>query len=141
MLLPRILQTVFLVCVSGSGARSRWKALKEASRLGAEETETLLRSLRERIEQIHNRRHTLTQLVQELHNKVSPSSPAWMFTTVPTIHCNHCLPQKQHCEELSNSLQKAQDAVQACNHRLTQLRAESEATLGQLVVWQRVRDK
>lgn len=109
--------------------------------MGAEETETLLRSLQERIEQIHNRRRTLTQLVQELHNKVSPSRPAWMFATIPTVHCNHCLPQKQQREELSHSLQKAQDAVQACNRRLTQLRAESEATLGQLVVWQQVRDK
>lgn len=88
MLLLRILQTVFLVCVSVGGARSRWKALKVESRSGAEETETLLRSLQERIEQIHNRRHTLTQLVQELHNKVSPSSPAWMFTTISTVHCN-----------------------------------------------------
>lgn len=132
--------------MSGGGARSRWKALKVESRSGTEETETLLRSLQERIEQIHNRRHTLTQLVQELHNKVSLSSPAWMFTTIPTVHCNpptplHCFPQKQQCEELSNSLQKAQDAVQACNRRLTQLRAESEAMLGQLVVWQQVRDK
>lgn len=76
------------MCVSGGGARSRWKALKVESRSGMEEMETLLQSLQETIEQIQNRRHTLTQLVQELHNKVSPSSPVWMFTTIPTVHSN-----------------------------------------------------
>lgn len=59
------------VCVSEGGARGRWKALKVESRSGVEETEALLRSLQDRIQQIHDRRHTLTQLVQHLHSKVT----------------------------------------------------------------------
>lgn len=99
------------------GARGRWKALKVASRSAVEETETLLRSLQERIQQIHNRRHTLTQLVQHLYNK------------------------KQQYEQLEESLQKAQNALQSCDHQLSQLRAESEAVLAQLVSWQPLRDE
>ncbi|XP_034568188.1 uncharacterized protein si:dkey-225f5.4 [Notolabrus celidotus] len=99
------------------GARGRWKALKVENRSGLEETETLLRGLQERIQQILDRRHTLTQLVLHLHNK------------------------KQQCEQLEKSLQTAQNALQACDHQLTRLRAESEAVHSQLISWQRLRDE
>ncbi|XP_042247520.1 uncharacterized protein si:dkey-225f5.4 [Thunnus maccoyii] len=99
------------------GARGRWKALKMECRVEVEETEALLRSLQDRIQQIHNRRHTLTQLIQQIHNK------------------------RQQSEQLDESLQKAQNALQVCDRQLTQLRAESEAALGHLVSWQRLRDK
>ncbi|KAG8006606.1 hypothetical protein GBF38_021149, partial [Nibea albiflora] len=49
--------------------------------------------------------------------------------------------QKQQCEQLDESLQKAQNALQSCDHQLTELRAESEAVLGQLISWQRLRDE
>lgn len=49
--------------------------------------------------------------------------------------------QKQQCEQLGESLQKAQHALQSCDCQLTQLRAESEAVLGQLTSWQRLRDE
>ncbi|XP_008285804.1 uncharacterized protein LOC103361491 [Stegastes partitus] len=100
-----------------SGARGRWKALKADSRSGLEETEVLLRSLQDRVQQIHNRRNTLTQLVQQLHSK------------------------KQQREQLEESLQKAQDALQSCDHQLSLLRAESENVLGQLIGWQQLRDE
>ncbi|GLD73149.1 uncharacterized protein AKAME5_002447400 [Lates japonicus] len=103
-------------CPEEGGARSRWKALQE-NRSGVEETETLLRSQHDRVQQIHNRRHTLTQLVQRLHSK------------------------KQQCEQLEESLLKAQNALQSCDRHLTQLRAESEAALGQLIAWQQLRDE
>ncbi|XP_071320915.1 uncharacterized protein [Trachinotus anak] len=99
------------------GARGRWKALKVKSRSEVEETETLLRSLQDRVQQIHNRRHTLTQLVQQLQSK------------------------KQECEQLEESLLKAQNSLQSCDHQLTQLRAESEAMLRQLFNWQKLRDE
>ncbi|XP_023117525.2 uncharacterized protein si:dkey-225f5.4 isoform X2 [Amphiprion ocellaris] len=99
------------------GAHGRWKALKADSRSGLEETETMLRSLQDRVQQIHNRRNTLTQLVQQLHSK------------------------KRQCAQLEESLQKAQDALQSCDRQLSQLRAESEAALGQLIDWQRLRDE
>ncbi|XP_059203335.1 uncharacterized protein si:dkey-225f5.4 [Centropristis striata] len=101
----------------GGGARARWKALKVLSRSGVEETETLLRSLQDRHTQIHNRRHTLTQLIQQLQCK------------------------KQQCEQLSESLLKAQNALWRCDDQLTHLRAESEAALGQLTSWRRLRDE
>lgn len=69
-----VLQHNIYLCVSEGGARGRWKALKAESRSGVEETEALLRSLQERIQQIHDRRDALTQLVQELHSKVSRSA-------------------------------------------------------------------
>ncbi|KAM7371416.1 hypothetical protein PAMP_008663 [Pampus punctatissimus] len=100
-----------------SGARGRWKALKVEGRAEVEETEALLRSLQDRIQQIHNRRHTLTQLIEQLHSR------------------------KQQCEQLGESLQKAQNALQVCDRQLTQLRAESDAVLGHLVSWQRLRDE
>ncbi|XP_068192235.1 uncharacterized protein si:dkey-225f5.4 isoform X2 [Antennarius striatus] len=99
------------------GARGRWKALKAESRLGVEETETLLKSLQDRIQQIHDRRHTLTQLVQELHHK------------------------KQQCDHLSDSLLKAQNALRSCDRQLTHLRAESDAALDHLIGWQRLREE
>ncbi|XP_068581775.1 uncharacterized protein si:dkey-225f5.4 [Cebidichthys violaceus] len=101
----------------GGVAHSSWKCLKKDSRLRTEETETLLRSLEDKITQIHNRRHTLTQLIQRVHSK------------------------KQQYEQLDESLQKAHNALQSCDHQLTQLRAESEAALGQLISWQRIRDE
>lgn len=52
----------------------------------------------------------------------------------------HCL-QKQQCEQLSESVQKAQSALQSCDRQLTQLRAESEAMLGQLIAWQHLQDE
>ncbi len=72
------------VCVSEGGARGRWKALKMESRSGVEETETLLRSLQEKIQQIHDRRHTLTQLVQQLHNKVLTHTHTHTHTYIHT---------------------------------------------------------
>ncbi|XP_042372881.1 uncharacterized protein si:dkey-225f5.4, partial [Plectropomus leopardus] len=99
------------------GARGRWKALKAESRSGAEQTETLLRSLQDRIHQINDRRHTLTQLIQQLHNK------------------------REHREQLAESLLKAQNALQSCDHQLSRLRVESEAALSQLIGWQRIRDQ
>ncbi|XP_075939539.1 uncharacterized protein LOC142941129 [Anarhichas minor] len=101
----------------GGVAHSSWKCLKKDSRLRTEETETLLRSLEDKITQIHNRRHTLTQLIQRVHSK------------------------KQQYEQLDESLQMAHNALQSCDHQLTQLRAESEAVLGQLISWQRIRDE
>ncbi|KAK9534445.1 hypothetical protein VZT92_006892 [Zoarces viviparus] len=101
----------------GGVAHNSWKCLKKDSRLRTEETETLLRSLEDKITQIHNRRHTLTQLIQRVHSK------------------------KQQYEQLDESLQMAHNALQSCDHQLTQLRAESEAVLGQLISWQRIRDE
>ncbi|XP_047427350.1 uncharacterized protein si:dkey-225f5.4 [Mugil cephalus] len=97
------------------GARGRWKALKAEIRSGVEETEALLRSLQDKVQQIHSKRHTLTHLVQQLRSK------------------------KQQCDQLGESLQKAQNALRSCDHRLTQLKAESEAALAQLTGWQRLR--
>ncbi|XP_033501103.1 uncharacterized protein LOC117268612 [Epinephelus lanceolatus] len=99
------------------GARGRWKALKAESRSGVEETEALLRSLQDRIQQMNNRRHTLTHLIQQLHSK------------------------RQHHEQLAESLLKAQNALQSCDHQLTKLRAESEVALSHLISWQRLRDE
>ncbi|XP_051276055.1 uncharacterized protein si:dkey-225f5.4 isoform X2 [Dicentrarchus labrax] len=101
----------------GGGARGRWKALKVEFRSGVEETETLIRSIQDRIQQIHNRRHRVTQLEQHLYSK------------------------KQQCQQLGESLQKAQNALQSCDRQLSQLRAESEVALGQLINWQRLRDE
>ncbi|KAF1380229.1 hypothetical protein PFLUV_G00184670 [Perca fluviatilis] len=99
------------------GARRRWKVLKAENRSVVEETETLLTSLQDRSQQIQDRRHTLTQLVQQLDSK------------------------KQQSKQLEESLQKAQNALQSCDHQLTQLKAESEVVLGQLMIWQRIRDE
>ncbi|XP_034394780.1 uncharacterized protein si:dkey-225f5.4 [Cyclopterus lumpus] len=101
----------------GGGARSRWKSLKGDSRSRTEEMETLLRSLQDKVQQIHNKRHTLTQLIQQLESK------------------------KQQYEMLEESLQKAQNALQLCDHQLNQLRAESEAALCQLISCQQIRDE
>ncbi|KAK5914649.1 hypothetical protein CgunFtcFv8_009073 [Champsocephalus gunnari] len=99
------------------GARHRWKALKMESLSGGEETEALLQRLQEKIQQIHTKRHTLTQLIAQLHSK------------------------KQQCEQLLESLQKAQNALQICDHQLMSLEAESAAALCQLTDWQRIRDE
>ncbi|XP_062263879.1 uncharacterized protein si:dkey-225f5.4 isoform X2 [Platichthys flesus] len=98
------------------GARGRWKALKVDYRSGVEEMETLLRSVQDRVQQIHKRRHTLTQLVQKLHSK-------------------------QMYEKLEASLLKAQNALQSCDRQLTQLREESEAVVSQLISWKHLRDE
>lgn len=99
------------------GARASWKALKVRDRLGAEQTEELLQSLQVKMQQISDRRRLLEELVEELQHK------------------------QQQCEQLSSSLRTAQNALQACDRRLAQLGAESDATLGHLIGWQRVRDE
>lgn len=77
----------------------------------------MLRSLQDRVQQIHNRRNTLTQLVHQLQSK------------------------KRQGEQLEESLQKAQNALRSCDRQLSQLRAESEAVLNHLIGWQRLRDE
>ncbi|CAJ1075481.1 uncharacterized protein si:dkey-225f5.4 [Xyrichtys novacula] len=99
------------------GARGRWKALKADSRLGVEETETLLGALQERIQQILERRHKLTQLVQHLHSK-----------------------RQQH-EQLLEALQTAQTALESCDHQLSRLKVESEAVLSRMISWQQHTDE
>ncbi|XP_023204928.1 uncharacterized protein LOC111611653 [Xiphophorus maculatus] len=101
---------------SEGGARSRWKALKAETRSGMEETESLLRSLQDRVQQVQHRRDRVTALLQLLHIK------------------------RQHQDQLIVSLLKAQNALQSCDLQLEQLRAESEAALHQLVSWRRLRD-
>ncbi|KAM9744844.1 uncharacterized protein ACNS7B_009356 [Menidia menidia] len=99
------------------GARGRWKALKAETRELEEETEALLRTLQDRIQQVQERRLTLTHLVQQLHSR------------------------KLEREQLAASLQTAQNALQACERQLEQLGAESEKAEGQLVGWQRIRER
>ncbi|XP_037332403.2 uncharacterized protein si:dkey-225f5.4 [Pungitius pungitius] len=101
----------------GGVARSRWRCLRADSRSVTEETETLLRTLQDKIQQIHSRRHTLTQLIQHLHNK------------------------KEQYEQLDESLLKAYNAQQSCDHQLSQLRPELAVALGQVTSWQRIRDE
>ncbi|XP_029914865.1 uncharacterized protein LOC115364432 [Myripristis murdjan] len=99
-----------------SAARSRWKALKAESRSGVEQTEALLTALQARMEQINTRRHTLTQLIQQLQKK------------------------KEQSEQLEESLQKAHNALRVSKGQLAQLRAESDAVLGRLGNWQLLKD-
>ncbi|XP_062294128.1 uncharacterized protein si:dkey-225f5.4 isoform X1 [Scomber scombrus] len=99
------------------GARGRWKALKTVYRQEAEETETLLTSLHDKVQQINNRRHKLTNLIQQLTSK------------------------KHLSEHLEASLQKAHNALQLCDGQLTKLRAESESALSHRIGWQRLRDE
>lgn len=50
-------------------------------------------------------------------------------------------PQKQQSVQLRESLTKAQNALQSCDHQLSQLRAQSEEAFRQLMDWQLVRDR
>ncbi|XP_029014559.1 uncharacterized protein si:dkey-225f5.4 isoform X2 [Betta splendens] len=99
------------------GAHGRWKALKVCSRENVEETETLLRSLQEKVQQIHKRRQTLAELIQQLHN------------------------QKGQSEYLDESLQKAQNALQLCDCELIKLRVDSDTVISQLLGWHQLRDE
>uniref|UniRef100_A0A096MDA9 Uncharacterized protein n=1 Tax=Poecilia formosa TaxID=48698 RepID=A0A096MDA9_POEFO len=114
--------------------RSRWKALKAETRSGMEETESLLRSLQDRVQHVQHRRDRVTALLQLLHIK-APALP----------DCSHAPPplprQRQHQDQLVVSLLKAQNALQSCDRQLAQLRAESEAVLHQLVLWRCLRDR
>ncbi|XP_029998235.1 uncharacterized protein LOC115424953 [Sphaeramia orbicularis] len=101
----------------GGGARGRWKSLKVQNRSGLEETEALLRIQLDQVDQIQTRRQTLTQLIDQLNQ------------------------QRRQCDHLGESLQKAQNALQSCDHQLAQIRAELEAVSNQLINWQRIRDE
>uniref|UniRef100_UPI003AAE5242 uncharacterized protein n=1 Tax=Centroberyx gerrardi TaxID=166262 RepID=UPI003AAE5242 len=98
-------------------ARDQWKALKADSRAGVEEAEALLSALQSRLEQIHTRQHTLTQLVHRLQGA------------------------KEQSEQLEESLQKAQYALRVSESQLTQLAADLEAVLRCLDNWQLLRDQ
>lgn len=56
------------------------------------------------------------------------------------MRCSPAL-QQQQCEQLNSALQKAHNALQVCDRRLAQLGAQLEATVGQLIDWQQVRDQ
>ncbi|XP_008415370.1 uncharacterized protein LOC103469459 [Poecilia reticulata] len=116
--LESVQQLMTLPCPSPpeGGARGRWKALKAETRSGMEETESLLRSLQDRVQHVQQRRDRVAALLQLLHIK------------------------RQHQDQLAVSLLKAQKALQSCDRQLEQLRAESEAALHQLVSWRRLRD-
>ncbi|CAN9505100.1 unnamed protein product [Ophioblennius macclurei] len=101
----------------GNEARSRWKALKVESRAADEETEALLAALQDRIQQIHDRRQTLTQLAERLAAKA-----------------------QQH-QQLQESLHNTQNALRSCDQQLKRLEAESEAALARLTDKRRLRDR
>lgn len=99
------------------GARGRWKSLKAENRSLMAETEQQLTSLQDKIQQIQERRHKITQLVQQLNMK------------------------KQQHNQLEISVQNALSALESCDLQLAKMRAEFEATQGQLLDWQRIRDQ
>ncbi|RVE70043.1 hypothetical protein OJAV_G00084230 [Oryzias javanicus] len=98
------------------GAKASWKALKAGGVAAAAQTEELLTALQDRLQQIHHRRHALSQLLRRLHS------------------------QTQHQDQLEGALLAAQKALRSCDHHVTQLRAESEAVLRQLLDWQELSD-
>ncbi|CAF93141.1 unnamed protein product [Tetraodon nigroviridis] len=55
------------------GARGRWKALKAESRSWVEQTEDLLWSLQDRIQQVHSRRQKVSELIQDLDHRKQQS--------------------------------------------------------------------
>nr|XP_057904197.1 uncharacterized protein si:dkey-225f5.4 isoform X2 [Doryrhamphus excisus] len=97
-------------------ARGRWKAVKSESVSGAAHTEALLTTLHLNIQNIISRRHRAAQLLQQLHAK------------------------KQQSEDVEASLQRARDALRACDGQLTRLRAELGAELERLDGWRCSRD-
>uniref|UniRef100_H3CH63 Uncharacterized protein n=1 Tax=Tetraodon nigroviridis TaxID=99883 RepID=H3CH63_TETNG len=99
------------------GARGRWKALKAESRSWVEQTEDLLWSLQDRIQQVHSRRQKVSELIQDLDHR------------------------KQQSVQLRESLSKAQKALQSCDLQLGQLRARAEEGRRQLTERQQVGDK
>ncbi|XP_004086456.1 uncharacterized protein LOC101170409 isoform X2 [Oryzias latipes] len=102
---------------SEGGAKGRWKALKAGCTSAVQETEDLLWSLQDRLQQILDRRGAVSQLLQRLHS------------------------QKQHQDQLQASLLAAQNALRSCDHHVTRLRAESEVILRRLLDWEQLRDR
>ncbi|XP_037124388.1 uncharacterized protein si:dkey-225f5.4 [Syngnathus acus] len=90
-------------------ARSHWKALKAESRMTAENTEELVDRLQENI---IDRRHKVTQLLQHLQAK------------------------KQQREDLQANVNEARKALQERDGQLTLLKAELDAELRPLDGWE-----
>ncbi|XP_072298905.1 uncharacterized protein [Eucyclogobius newberryi] len=98
------------------GARGRWKALKLQYKASLEETENLLRTQLQKIQQIHERRERLSQLLQTLHK------------------------QGARRDQLQAARTTAHDALRQSERQLQQLRAEAEVVAGHMVDWERIRD-
>ncbi|KAK7938299.1 hypothetical protein WMY93_001625 [Mugilogobius chulae] len=99
------------------GARSRWKTLKLQYKTSLEETENLLRTQLQKIQQIHEKRQRLSQLLQSLHK------------------------QDAHSHTLQDALLTAHNALQRSEEQLQQLRAQAEVTAGHMIDWERIRDE
>ncbi|XP_061638905.1 uncharacterized protein si:dkey-225f5.4 isoform X1 [Phyllopteryx taeniolatus] len=93
------------------GARGRWKVLKAEYRLRAEQMEETLATLQQNIQTINNKRHKVTQLLQQLQAK------------------------KKQSDDMEACVQKAHKALQACDGQLIRLRAELDAELGHVDDW------
>ncbi|XP_055079402.1 uncharacterized protein si:dkey-225f5.4 isoform X1 [Periophthalmus magnuspinnatus] len=98
------------------GARGRWKALKIQYKTSLEETENLLKTQLQKIQQINERRERIGELLHTLHK------------------------QGTHREALQASLLTAHDALRQSDVQLQQLLAEAEVTAGHMVDWERIRD-
>ncbi|CAL8306602.1 unnamed protein product [Merluccius merluccius] len=94
-----------------------WKALKAETSVGVEEMEVQIGGLQARPEQIASKRLRLVQLVQELEKK------------------------KQKSKQLEMALQKAHNALHACNGQLASVKAEAEAAVNCLGRWQKIADE
>ncbi|XP_055753022.1 uncharacterized protein LOC129832920 [Salvelinus fontinalis] len=100
----------------GNDAHRRWKVLKSEYKEGVQEVETLISTLQDRMDKLHHKRDRLTNLVIALEKK------------------------KDLSLQMGESLKTAHNALRVCEGQLTQLRAETDATLDRSADWQHLRD-
>lgn len=77
---------------------------------------------------------------------VSPPLVISLFPCLTSCHLSSilfstCVLQKEQYEQLDESLLKAHNGLQSCDHQLSQLRPELEVALDQVTRWRRIRDE
>ncbi|XP_043091065.1 ZW10 interactor [Puntigrus tetrazona] len=119
----------------GNEARSAWKALKAEYQARVQEVEEMISTLRDRMEELHEKRKTLETLLSALQIKKEQCKEKERVTAKQNQRA-----EKQISFQLEDSIQAAQNAMDACDLRFSKLKDEVEKQMAQISDWTILRD-
>ncbi|XP_066498854.1 ZW10 interactor-like isoform X2 [Hoplias malabaricus] len=120
----------------GTEARAAWKALKAEYLQQVEEVECLIVTLENRMNELHSKRQMLEALLITLEKKKEEYKEKERTAAKQKQRANNQL--SLHLEE---SLQKAQNAMQICDRRLSELKCEIQEQLSRVADSTSFRDR
>ncbi|KAG7334925.1 hypothetical protein KOW79_001521 [Hemibagrus wyckioides] len=117
-------------------ASTPWKALKAEYLEQVQEVEGLIGTLVERMEELLQKRQKLEALLVSLEKK----KEEYKEQERVVLHSKQRAEKQMHLQ-LDDSLQRAQDALRACDRQLSELKIQVDKQLSQVANWTAFRDR